>query len=205
MSDHSQTHDHSNDAAQIHNGAADTIESAREIGEKTAEAGLETARRTSKAAEEMASKNREHFAEGMRAFADACAPMAEAGKDAHRRVVEASSRINDLYSEAAEGSARDVQALTSSCLQLGHGLLRLQKGYLNAVQQSLTEAKHHPQDLLACRSVTELAEVQRDFFLDGINFMVQSSTTMMQMAGEIVQNAAGPLENRTAEHLQAAE
>jgi hypothetical protein len=47
--------------------------------------------------------------------------------------------------------------------------------------------------------MTEFAEVQRDLFTDGVAFMVDASTALLRLAGEVVQSAAEPLEGRAGE------
>jgi hypothetical protein len=125
------------------------------------------------------------------------------GFDKGRRLLETSVHLTEVYREATSGTTGDVQALTLTYSQLGQGWLRMQHAYLDVVQKSLSHAKRQPRDLLRCKSVTELAEVQRDLYMDGVAFMLESSTALLRLAGEIVQGAAEPLEARGQQHARS--
>jgi Phasin protein len=183
---------------KIGDAANNATDEASNIGKRGTEVAEEATKTATDVAQHVADKGRETISAGMRTMADASASLVDIGYGRGRRFVEASARVTDFYREAGEETAADVQALTTTYSQLGQGLMRMQHAYFNAMQQSLARAKRRPQDLLRCKSVTEFAEVQRDLYTDNVAFMLQSSTTLMRLAGEIVQNVAGPLEARRA-------
>lgn len=171
----------------------------RKIGERSLDAAEDATKTAANTAQEAASQGRETMAKGMRTMADASAPLVEASYGEGRRLVETSAHITDLYRDATSRTAEDMQALTTTYSHLGLGLVRMQQAYLNALQQSFARARRQPHDLLRCKSMTEFAEVQRDLYTDGVAFMVDSSTALLRLAGEVVQSAAEPLEGRTGE------
>ena len=52
--------------------------------------------------------------------------------------------------------------LFSSWMAMGRGLQQMQHACLEIFDQSMENAVHKPQDLLRCKTVVEVAEVQRD-------------------------------------------
>lgn len=168
----------------------------QDMGEKGAQIAAEATDTAAGVARRAAEQGRETLGRGLRTMAGAGLPLAEQGYGQGRRLVETSARVADLYRKAADETAGDVQALVASYSQLGQGLQRMQTAYFDVVQRSLARARRQPQDLLRCKSPVEFAEVQKDLFTDGVAFMMESSTTLLRLAGEVVQSAAGPLEAR---------
>jgi hypothetical protein len=187
---------------KIGDAANHATDQARNIGERGTEAAAEATRTAANVGQHAADQGQETISRGMRTMADASAPLVERSYGRGRRFVETSARVSDLYREAGEETAGDVQALNTTYSQLGQGMMRMQHAYFSALQQSLARAKRQPQDLLRCKSVVEFAEVQRDLYKDGVAFMLESSTTLMRLAGQIVQGATGPLEARAREHAR---
>lgn len=191
----SETRDSSR-TARAEDATNAATDEAREAGERGAEAAAEATRSAGNVVRHAAYQGREALTDGMQRAAEATAPLAEIGFGEGRKVIEASAHITDLLREASDETAEDVQALTMTYAQVGHGMLRMQHAWLNSMQRSMARARRQPQDLLRCRTVTEMAEVQRDLYMDGVAFMLESSTTLLRLAGEIVQGAASPLEAR---------
>jgi prophage DNA circulation protein len=183
-------------AAPATKPANQPAEAGRAAIERGTDAAANAARGSSTAAVQFASQERNAAETGVRQMAEATSPAADASFNEGRRLIEASVRITDLYREASDDTAEDVQALTTSYAQLGQGLLRMQHAYFDVLHQALNRARRQPQDLLRCRSFADFAEVQRDLYKDGVAFMLESSTTLMRLAGEVVQVAARPLETR---------
>jgi hypothetical protein len=196
----SDTRDTESRVHKIGDAANHATDEARNIGERGTEAAAEATRTAINVGQHAADQGRETVSRGMRTVADASAPLAEMSYGQGRRFVETSARVSNLYREAGEETAGDVQALNTTYSQLGQGMMRMQHAYFDVMQQALARAKRQPQDLLRCKSVTEFAEVQRDLYTDSVAFMLESSTTLMRLAGEIVQGASGPLEARAREH-----
>jgi hypothetical protein len=181
--------------------AADrATDEAQEMGEKGAGLTAQAVNTAAGVAGRAAEQGRETLGRGLRTVAEASIPLAEKSFGEGRRMVEASAHVADVYSKAANDTAEDMQALVASYAQLGQGLQRMQTAYFDLMQRSLARAKRQPQDLLRCKSPVEFAEVQKDLFTDGVAFMMESSTTLLRLAGQVVQGAAGPLEARARTH-----
>jgi len=177
--------------------AAERTREAEEQGAAIAPDGLDT---TVNFARRMTEEGRETLGHGLQRMAELGAPLADMGYGESRNLIEASARVTDLYHRTTEETAEDMQALVASYTQLGQGLQRMQSTYINMLQGALSHSRRQPRDLLRCKSVTELAEVQRDLYMDGVAFMLDSSTTMFRLAGQVMESAVAPLEARTRTH-----
>ena len=167
-------------------GAAGTVTDATQRGAETA---AETARRAT-------DQGREAAVSGLRAFAGAQAPLVDAGFEQSRRALETTARVTDVYRQAAERAAEDVHALFDSWMSLGRGLQRWQQAYADALRQSLESVAAKRQNMLQTDSPVHFAEVQRDLYVDLVSNTVQSSTKLLDLAGQIVQDLMRPLRER---------
>ena len=167
-------------------GNADTVTGATR---RTADAAAETAQRAT-------DQGREAIVSGLRAVANAQGPLADAGFEQSRRALEITSRVTDVYRQAAERAADDVHALFDSWMSLGRGLQQWQQAYADALRQSLESVADKRQDLLQSDSPVHFAEAQRDLYVDLVRNTVQASTRLLELAGQIVQDSARPLQQR---------
>jgi hypothetical protein len=52
-------------------------------------------------------------------------------------------------------------------------------------------------DLLRCKSFEEFARVQRDMYVDSLNYSLEATGTLLEAAGTIAQDALKSLHERT--------
>jgi hypothetical protein len=102
----------------------------------------------------------------------------------------------DLYREAGGTTAENVQALFAACMILGRGAQQLQHACVELLDRVVDRATHRPQDLLRCKTLEEVAAVQRDLYLDAVNHALASSATLLQLAAQTAQQAMRPLQAR---------
>jgi Phasin protein len=102
-----------------------------------------------------------------------------------------------VYREAAERAAGDVHALFDSCTSLGRGLQHWQHAYFDYLQQWLESVARKRKDLVQTNSPVQFAEVQRDLYVDLVNHTLKASTALLQLAGQIAQDAVRPLHDRS--------
>lgn len=140
--------------------------------------------------------NEEAVAAGVRTMAGLQEPLAQAGLEQGRRFAEATIRMTEVYREATERSAGDVQAMVASFTSLSRGAQHWQNTWLELMQTAFGRAQHKRQELLGCRSMVALAELQRDIYLEAVEDMLSANTTLLRLAGQIVQEAAQPLQER---------
>lgn len=164
------------------------------------EDGAATTRRQAAAATEALRDTMENTHDvarvGMRAAAEVQGQVAELGQDQANRGIKAAARMAEIYRETADRTVQDVQALMVAASTLGHGAQKMQHAWLDLLSKSLDQAKRRPQELLRCGSPVEFAEAQRDLYQDGISYMVDATTTMLTMLGEMAQETNRSLQAR---------
>jgi len=133
---------------------------------------------------------------GLNATAEAGGRMADASYDQGRRLLASTAHAMDIYNGATERSAERVQALMYSALTLNRGLRKMQHAWLEILDHSMEHAVHRPQDLLRCKSLTEIAEVQCDLYMDAINHAFESSSRLLDLASRTAEEAVRPLRSQ---------
>jgi hypothetical protein len=155
----------------------------------------ETADAATTISSKVAEQSREVMLMAARTAAGVSGRVADISFGRGHRLLSSTATAMDIYRDASERSAEHVQALFSSYMSLGRGLQQLQHAWLEVFDHSLERAAHKPQDLLRCKNLTELAEVQRDLYLDSITYAVESGSRLLELAGRAAQEAARPLHN----------
>jgi hypothetical protein len=176
-------------ARQVGDTSADTV---KRVGETVADGTRRTNEAAADATRRAADQGREATMSGLRAIAG----LQDAGFEQSRRVVEATARITDVYREASERAAGDVHALFDSWTSLGRGLQRWQQAYFDHLEQWVQSVAGKRQDLVRSNSPVALAEIQRDLYVDLVGKTLSASTTLLQVSGQIAQDAVRPLQDR---------
>ncbi len=179
-------------AKAAQNGADHAREAAHGISETLSE----TADAATDMSKKVAENSREVMLMAARAAAGVSGRVADMSYGRSHDMLNSTVHALDVYRDASERSAERVHALFSSYLTLGRGLQQMQHAWLEMVDHSLQTASHKPQDLLRCKSLVELAEVQRGLYLDTISHAVESGSRLLEMAGRAAQDAARPLQNQ---------
>jgi hypothetical protein len=170
-----------------------TADDAREIGVSVADTMARTADAALGITQRVAEQGREVMWRGVCAAAGVNGRLAHVGYGRSHRVLEQSSRTLDIYREAGEATAEHLQALFESGLSLARGMQEMQATALRLLDQAAERSAQKPQDLLHCKSMTEMAEIQREFCLDSVNYAMEAGSTLLQMAGRVAQEAMRPL------------
>ncbi|WP_428490102.1 phasin family protein [Rhodopila sp.] len=176
-----------------------------EIGQHAADRAMaashsmtETVTETAKAAANMSSKaaeqGREAMMMGVRSAAGLGSRVADINFGRGHHLLASAANAMEVYRDASERSAERVQALFSSCMTFGRGLQDMQHAWLEMLDTSIENAAHKPQDMLRCNNMVELAEVQRDLYIDAINHAFESTSRLLQIAGRTAQDAVRPLQ-----------
>jgi len=176
--------------AQVAQHAAERARNVtRDVTETVQEAAHAATNMSSKAAEQ----GRDVMLMGVRTAADVSSRVADINFGRGQHLMSSTAQAMDIYRDAAERSAGRVQALMSSALTFTRGIQSMQQAWLEMVDHSMEHAAHKPQDLLRCKNIVELAEVQRDLYLDAINHAFASTTRLLDMASRTAQDAVRPL------------
>ena len=178
----------------------ETSHVAQHAAERAKQAGLsmtETVAETANAAANLSSKaveqGREVMMMGVRTAAGVGGRVGDINFGRGHHLMSSAAQAMDVYRDASERSAERVHALFSSAMTWGRGLQTLQHAWLEMLDHSMEHASHKPQDLLRCKNIVELAEVQRDLYLDAINRTFESTSRLLDLAGRSAQDAVRPL------------
>ena len=163
------------------------------MGESVADTVAKTADAAVEMGQRVAEQGHEVMMLGMRAAAGMNGRLAEVGCGRSHRLLGAMARALQIWHEAGDNTAENLQALFSSYLRLGQGLQQMQHVWLDMLDRTADEAAHRPQELLRCKSLEEFAEVQRNIYLGAVNRAVESSSTLLQLATQTAQQAMRPL------------
>jgi len=186
------TKDSINETSQAAKQATDR---ARDVGESVTETVAETANAATNMSSKAAEQSREVMMMGMRTAAGVGSKVADINFGRSHHMMSSAAHAMDIYREASERSAERVQALFSTAMSMGRGLQTMQHAWLEMMDHSMGDGARKPQDLLRCKNMVELAEVQRDLYMDAINNAVESTSRLLELAGRAVQEAARPLQS----------
>ncbi len=178
------------DASQVAQNAADR---AREAGQSMTETVAETANAAATMSSKAAEQSREVMMMGVRTAAGVGSRVADINFGRGHHLLASAAHAMDIYRDASERSSERVHALFSSCMTFGRGMQTLQHAWLEMLDHTMENAAHKPQDILRCKNVVELAEVQRDLYIDAINHAFESTSRLLDIAGRTAQDAVKPL------------
>ncbi len=186
------TKDAINETSQVAQNATDR---AKQVGQSITETVAETANAATHLSSKAAEQSREVLMMGVRTAAGVGGQVADINFGRSRHLMSSAAHAMDIYREASERSAERVQALFSSAMTFGRGMQQMQHAWLEMMDHSMEHAVHKPQDLLRCKNMVELAEVQRDLYLDAINHAFESTSRLLDLAGRTAQDAVRPLQS----------
>ena len=179
------------------NRAADAT---REAGEQGGQAAQRSAEVVGLLASRALEQGREGVRQGFRTVAEAQRPVAERGYAQGQQAIETAARVSEAYRQAAERTAEDVQALAVSYTHLLRGAQQWQHACFDMAQRALQRFGSRPQALLRAGSPVEAAQIQRDLYVEMVNSAISSGSTLLQLAGQVAQDTARPLQERARLH-----
>lgn len=174
--------------------AKEATDRARAVGESITETVAETANAATNMSSKAAEQSREVMMMGMRTAAGVGSKVADINFGRSHHMMSSAAHAMDIYRDASERSAERVQALFSSAMSMGRGLQHMQHAWLEMMDQTMGNRSRKPQDLLRCKNIVELAEVQRDLYMDAINHAFESTSRLLELAGRTAQEAVRPLQ-----------
>jgi hypothetical protein len=166
-----------------------TVDEAGAIGSSMADTMARSAEATVDLSQRAAEQGRAVVRFGMRTAGNVNSRLADTSYARNHRVLASTTRTLEIYREAAESAAEKMQTLFASWTTLGRGVQQMQVTYLQLLDRALKGASHKPQDLLRAKSVEECAAIQRDLYLDTVNYAFEASSTLLQMAAGVAQEA----------------
>ncbi|HEY6434465.1 MAG TPA: phasin family protein [Acetobacteraceae bacterium] len=173
-----------------------TADEARDIGVSVADTVARTADAAVDITQRVADQGREVIWLGVRAAAGVNGRLADVGYGRSHRVIGQTAHALEIYREAAETTAEHVQALFTSWTSLGRGMQELQHAWLEMLDRATQRGVRKPQDILRCKSVDEVAEIQRELWVDGVKHATEAGVTLLQIASRVTNEAMRPLQSR---------
>jgi hypothetical protein len=166
-----------------------TVDEAGVMGSSMADTMTRSVEATMDLSQRVAEQGRDAVRFGMRTAGSVNSQLADTSYDRSHRVLQSTTRALEIYREAGESSAEKMQTLFASWTTFGRGLLQMQLTYLQLLDRTLQGASHKPQDLLRAKSLEEFAAIQRDLYIDTVNYALGASSTLLQMAAGVAQEA----------------
>jgi hypothetical protein len=173
--------------------AQTSADRSKEIAQSMTETVTQTAHAATDMSTKAAEQSRDVLLLGVRTAAGVGSRVAEIGFGRGHNLMSSAAHVMDIYRDASERSSARVQALFSSAMVMSRGLQSMQHAWLEMMDHTMEHATHKPQDLLRCKNAVEVAEVQRDLYLDAINHAFESTGRLLDLAGRTAQDAVRPL------------
>jgi len=110
--------------------------------------------------------------------------MSETAKaaEAIKRATDQATRSDAAAKTAKESTGETSQVAREAADRARDAGQSMQHAWLEMMDHSMGHAAHKPPDLLRCKTMTEVAKVQRDFYPDGINHAFGSTSRLLYPA-----------------------
>lgn len=166
-----------------------TAESMAEGSRQTAEIGRQT-RRASEGAAEAA------LSTGSRLAEQGANQAAEIGRRQSEQVRALLGAGTRLYGDLNETSKEDVDTLMQTSARLAKGVQDMSWEVMYYTQQSLQLSIKTANDLMTCRTVDDLMNLQRNFMRASVDTFLQESAKLLEMSSGVATDAAAPIQQR---------
>jgi len=146
-------------------------------------------RRVQKRAQPASARLRDHktWRKAVRPTADEANLIDASTADTWERTVEAGRGIQ-VYRQATENTAENLDAVLMCSLDLGHRAQRMQQAWLCVLGRSLSLAVRGPAGLLYFKSMAELIEAQQSMYVEAYN-AVECGTRLLQLPMRVAHKA----------------
>ena len=117
------------------------------------------------------------------------------GRQAAKETVDAAADTARRATDETVRATRDLGgAFANSYGVFADGIRELQHGYWRIVQNSFDIAASAPAEMMRCRSLTELSELQRGIFSKYLDGVVDANRTLIDVSARVAEKAARPLQ-----------
>lgn len=157
----------------------------RRVADETGEAAMGAAREMGETGSRMAG----------RAFSQA-ADLSRQSSEQLRSLVDASARA---YGGMTDLSRHDMDALMQSGSRLAKGMQDMGWEMMQFAQNSFRMSVQCANEMMGCRSVEDMMQVQRNFMRETMGLTMQESARLMQLSSSLASDAAGPISQRAQE------
>src|SRR5205823_3419099 len=101
-----------------------------------------------------------------------------------------------ILSGTAQETTGDVQALMMSTRAAASRMQDAQRAWLEFLTRNVQASARLPQELIRCRSVQDIAELQSRFVRESVNVLLDGSAEILRATGRAAEDALRPLEER---------
>jgi len=171
---------------------------AREISETLADSVARTTDVALDLTQKAADQSREVIWTGVRTAAGVQGRVADASYGRSYQLFGSAARAIEVYRQASDDAATNVQALVTSYLHLGRGLQELQQAYFDLLSRSMERSSRRREELMRTRSFEEFARVQRDIYVESVGHTLEATSRLLELASQAAQGALRPLQEKAA-------
>ena len=115
------------------------------------------------------------------------------GGEQMRSLVSASARAYRDFSTFSRG---DVDVLMQSGARLARGMQEVGWEMMQYTQNSLRLGLQAANEMMTCRSVEDIVQVQRSFLKDSMDTFLQEGTRLLELSSHVATDAINPLAER---------
>jgi hypothetical protein len=170
-----------------------------------AQQAAEGARRGAQDAGEATRRATQEAAEGARRVTrEAVDATRHVAEEATARGTGALLAAAEIYNDAAQVAAQDLQAIATLSTIAAGGLADMRQAWMEWVNRSLRTGTRTTQQLLRVKSLEQLAELQRNFLRESFDNLLEGSAQLLRISSRVSDDARQPIEDRVT-HLRAGE
>jgi len=169
--------------------AAEQAEQAQRAAARAQKAAERDARRAIAETADTIEREAASAVEGVRHVA---ADMAESAQ----RATEAAGEAMTIYSGTARRAGDDVRVMIEASNSALRTVAEVPTAYLEWASRIARASTEAPQRLLACRSLKEIAETQRDLLSDALRDWMEGSSKLLEITQRASRQALRPLDAR---------
>lgn len=116
--------------------------------------------------------------------------------DQMRTLMNAGARA---YRDASDYSREDVDALMQSGARLAKGMQDMSWEMMQFTQNTLRMGMKCANELMTCRTVEDMVNVQRNFVRDSVDQLLQESARLLEMSSSMASDAVNPINQRVGD------
>lgn len=143
-------------------------------------------------------QGQEAFRTALQSLTEAQSPMPGWGYKDGSAVVVDGARLAEACNTTVERTAADVEALLSAAACCGRGVQEWQRGRMEDSRRALDQFGDRMQALARSRSLADVAEVQRDLYLDAMANLVQANMALFAGISKTAEEARRSLHQKRA-------
>lgn len=139
------------------------------------------------------------IASGTASMQDGARQVAESMTERAQQVASGAREAMTVYGDSAQKIAEDLQAVrASSAVSMG-AMSEVSSAWMDWLGKSARTNADLSQRLIQCRTVKQLAEVQREFVTGSVRHWMERRTKVLQITQRTSQEALSPLDGRLSE------